>query len=163
MDDLTNRDLRGTPTQAIRTQSHEPYIFPTVRIYQGPQIMATDVTTELVFLRKEAKHDTEKPYKLQYDPGQGLPRSNCINEATEDITIHDIRGRESQFSLKTEGFEYRRMKTSLSPEDFYDESRVKKVYYRELQDLLMGLLGAKRVEVLEHGVIILRYDLEDCR
>jgi hypothetical protein len=114
--------------------------------------MATDVLTELVFLRKESKHDTEKPYKLQYDPGEGLPRSNCINEAAKDITIQDIRGREHQFSLEKEGFVYRHMQSSLKPEEFYDENRVKKVYYKELQDLLMKTLGAKRVEILEHGV-----------
>ena len=114
--------------------------------------MAVDVVTELVFLRRESKHNTEKPYKLQYDPGEGLPRSNCINEATTDITIQDIRGRENQFTLEREGFAYRRMKSSLAPEEFYHEERVKKVYYQELQQFLMKNLGAKRVEILEHGV-----------
>jgi hypothetical protein len=115
--------------------------------------MATQVLTELVFLRKELKHETEKPYKLQYDPGEGIPRSNCINEATNGITIHDIRGREDQFRLEREGFAFCELKSSLKPDDFYDEEKVKTIYYKELQDLLMGLLEAKRVEILEHGVI----------
>src|ERR1700761_5500824 len=121
--------------------------------------MAVDVLTELVFLRKESKHSTEKPYKLQYDPGEGLPRSNCINEATTNITIRDIRGRENQFTLEREGFSYRHMKSSLAPEEFYHEERVKKVYYPELQHLLMETLGAKRVEILEHGVIAIKYHM----
>jgi hypothetical protein len=38
------------------------------------------------------------------------------------------------------------------PEDFYDEEKVKRVYYEELKELLKSKLGASRVEILEHGV-----------
>jgi hypothetical protein len=112
----------------------------------------SDVVADLVFLRREERHDTEKPYKLQYDPGEDLPRSNCINEPTAGITIHDIRGKESGFSLDCEGFTIQKLQSQLTPEDFYDDDKVKKVYYNELKDLLKSTLGARRVEILEHGV-----------
>ena len=40
----------------------------------------------------------------------------------------------------------------MDPEDFADERRVKEVYYREVQALLLRYFGAKRVEILEHLV-----------
>lgn len=117
-----------------------------------PNSSPHSVLTELVFLRREGKHDFEKPYKLQYDPGEGLPRTNCANEPTSGIVIQDIRGEEQKFSLEKQGFSVRKLQSRLSPADFYDDEQVKKVYYNELKDLLKTTLKAKRVEVLEHGV-----------
>lgn len=113
--------------------------------------MAT-VTTELVFLAKDPKHDTEKPYKLQYDPGDTLPRKNCTDEVRNDIQIQDIRGREQDFTLENQGFCVAKLETQLSPEDFDDDAKIKQVYYAELKMMLKSLLGARRVEILEHGV-----------
>jgi hypothetical protein len=47
----------------------------------------------------------------------------------------------------------RRLKSSLSPEEFYDNLKVKEICYKEVKDLLMEMLCAKKVEVLEHEVI----------
>jgi hypothetical protein len=114
-------------------------------------LVPTDVTTTLVFLRRESKHNTEKPFKLQYDPGEGLPRTNCINEGTNDITIHDFRGKEEDFTLEQQGFAVRSLRSKLEPDEFLDDDKVKSVYYDELKELVKRELGAKRVEVLEHG------------
>jgi hypothetical protein len=115
-------------------------------------IERSDVVTNLIFLEKDSKHETEKPYKLQYDPGPGLPRWNCKNESHDGITIHDIRGKESKFTVENQGFEVAKLSTELSPEDFTDEDKVRKVYYNELKDLCKRRFGAQRVEVLEHGI-----------
>jgi hypothetical protein len=117
-----------------------------------PQIERCDIVTNLVFLHKDEKHKTEKPYKLQYDPGEDIPRWNCENESQSGIRIHDIRGKEDQFTLEKQGFAVYNLHSKLSPEDFDDESKVKKVYYEELKKLLKETLGARRVEILEYGV-----------
>lgn len=114
--------------------------------------MATHVTSELVFLKRDPKHETEKPYKLQYDPGEDLPRKNCVDEVTDGIVIHDFRGREKDFTLDWQGFCVVELETQLAPEDFDDDAKVKQVYYAELKMMLKKELGARRVEVLEHGI-----------
>jgi len=114
--------------------------------------MSTDVTSELVFLARDPKHLTEKPYKLQYDPGENLPRKNCTDELKGGIAVHDMRGTEKEFGLDRQGFCVARLESQLSPEDFDDDAKVKQVYYAELKLMLKTLLGARRVEILEHGI-----------
>ncbi|KAF2426280.1 putative CmcJ-like methyltransferase [Tothia fuscella] len=117
-----------------------------------PEATHNDVVTELVFLKRDEKHKTEKPYKLQYDPGKEISRWNCKNEATSDIRVHDIRGHEKDFTLEKQGFAVLKLNTKLAPEDFDDDMKVKKVYYQGLCCLLKDTLGARRVEILEHGI-----------
>ncbi|KAF1810426.1 putative CmcJ-like methyltransferase [Eremomyces bilateralis CBS 781.70] len=112
----------------------------------------TTVTAELDFLKKDIKHSTEKPYKLQYDPGPDLPRWNCENVSQSDIPVHDIRGHENEYTLEKNGFVVLKLESRLVPEDFYDEKKVKEVYYEEVKEVLKRERGAKRVEILEHGI-----------
>src|ERR1700750_1613222 len=95
-----------------------------------------DVETELWFLQREDKHEAEKPYKLRYDPGEDVPRSNCTNELVHQITVHDIRGREGDFTIEREGFTVSRLVTKLTPEEFDDDKKIQEVYYAELRELL---------------------------
>jgi hypothetical protein len=110
------------------------------------------VDTSLVFLAPDSLHQTEKPYKLQYDPGPALPRWNCENQTHSGIRIHDLRGREQDSSLSKQGFQILRLDSALAPDEFFDEEKVRKVYYAELKELLRRTFGASRVEILEHGV-----------
>jgi|SRR5579871_6650264 len=114
--------------------------------------MSSDVSSELVFLQQDTKHETEKPYKLQYDPGNDLPRKNCVDELQEGIVIHDMRAKVHDFTLESNGFCVMKMESQLNPEDFDDDSKIQKVYYNELKLLLKTKLGARRIEILEHGV-----------
>lgn len=114
--------------------------------------MSSNVTSELVFLQRDPKHQIEKPYKLQYDPGNDLPRKNCVDELREGIVIHDLRGNEHDFTLESNGFCVMKLESQLNPEDFDDDAKIKNVYYNELKSLLKAKLGARRIEILEHGV-----------
>jgi hypothetical protein len=112
-----------------------------------------NVETELWFLERDPKHVVdEKPFKLRYDPGPDIPRSNCRNESVSGVTIYDIRGREAEFSIDREGFAIGRLHSKLKPEDFDDEDKIKNTYYDELKVFLKKRFGCHRVEILEHGV-----------
>lgn len=113
---------------------------------------AVDVLTDLIFLKPDSKYLQEKPYRLRYDPGDTIPRTNCETQIQKDVPVHDIRGRETEYTLARNGFEVATLESRLAPEDFYDREKVKCVYYEELRQLLQRKLGAKRVEILEHGV-----------
>jgi hypothetical protein len=112
----------------------------------------TSIETEFWFLERSERHDEEKPYKLRYDPGPDTSRTNCTNVRVEGITVSNIRGHEHNFTMETDGFAIAHLESKLMPEEFDDEEKVKEIYYAELRELLAKKLGAKRVEVLEHGV-----------
>ena len=111
-----------------------------------------DLVIELVFLEHDSRHRTEKPYKLQYDPGDEIPRWNCQNEPHNGIRIEDMRGREHDFSISTHGFQVMKLSSQLPAVDFYDDAKVKTVYYDELKTLLKASFRADGVEILEHGI-----------
>jgi len=95
---------------------------------------------------------------LQYDPGDAIPHQNTTQESRGPILIQDLRGQSRSFSFENCGFAFVEMESTLTPEDFHEEEKVKRVYYSEIQALLLKYFGAKRVEILEHVVI----DLETC-
>jgi hypothetical protein len=109
------------------------------------------VSTYTVQIKRDPIHEKEKPYELQYDPGEGFPRSNCKQDSYP-VLIQDVRGRESEFSSNKNGFEIVHLDTNLPTEDFFDPDRVKSVYYKELETLLHRIFQPRRVEVLEHLV-----------
>lgn len=111
-----------------------------------------DVLTDLVFLKPDSKYLHEKPYRLRYDPGKTIPRTNCESQIQRDILVHDIRGREAEYTLARNGFEVATLESRLAPEEFYDREKVKSVYYEELKRMLREKFGAQRVEILEHGI-----------
>jgi hypothetical protein len=111
-----------------------------------------EVETEFWFLQRADHHQEEKPYKLRYDPGDEIQRTNCTNESVDGIKVYNIRGGEHEFTIEKEGFAVVQLESKLTPEEFYDDDKVKMVYYEELKELLKNRSGATRVEVLEHGV-----------
>lgn len=123
-----------------------------MEISQPDNAPRCDTSANLSYLVRDKKHDEEKPYRLRYDPGEDLPRTNCVTKPQKDIRIHDFRGQEQLFSLENYGFTVAKLEPKLSLNEFYDSLKVKDVYYEQLKDLLKDLLRAKKVEILEHVV-----------
>ncbi|KAF2133131.1 hypothetical protein P153DRAFT_353543 [Dothidotthia symphoricarpi CBS 119687] len=113
---------------------------------------AGDVLTDLIFLKPDPKYLHEKPYRLRYDPGGTIPRTNCETHVQRNVTVHDIRGREAEYTLDRNGFQIVNLESELAPDEFHDRAKVKSVYYGELKQLLKHTFGANRVEILEHGI-----------
>ena len=111
------------------------------------------VLASTVQIQRDPIHEKEKPYELQYDPGEGFRRSNCKQDF-HPVLIQDVRGREHEFTFSKNGFEIVHLETSLPPEDFFDSDRVKSVYYKELETLLLKIFRPRRVEILEHLVSV---------
>lgn len=64
--------------------------------------------------------------------------------------MHDARG--LPITLRSAGFELVQQTTSLSGEQFYDNSAtyIKTVYYQEMVELIKQHIGATAVKVLHH-------------
>ncbi|KAJ4319050.1 hypothetical protein N0V94_004101 [Neodidymelliopsis sp. IMI 364377] len=53
---------------------------------------------------------------------------------THPVIVKDVRGREDQFSLDVNGFEF--FKHASAEKDFLDEEQIKNLYYKETEQLL---------------------------
>lgn len=110
-------------------------------------------SAQVLYLKPDPLHFHEKPYKLRYDPGEEIPRSNCVNE-TQTITVKNLRGVEQHATLENDGFMWLPFHTSLTTEELYTPEVVQDRYYSEVRSLLFQHLGASRIEILEHQVCL---------
>jgi len=111
-----------------------------------PSATAQTVATQLSFLSPSLK---EKPYIHTYKQD-----SNIVNEE-HDVKITDLRSLpESElagFTTDTSGFQWvPEVETSLKGDDFFDDEKVKTVYYAEIDAFLKKFLGAKRTQIFDH-------------
>ncbi|KAH7375251.1 hypothetical protein B0T11DRAFT_7490 [Plectosphaerella cucumerina] len=76
--------------------------------------------------------------------------SNKRPHKPHPFTISDIRGEEHLFTLDNAGFQY-----CVSPSAeaaFTDDQRIREIYYRECEELVKAITGARAVHVFNHKV-----------
>lgn len=110
------------------------------------------VQASIHFLAHNELYLTEQPYSLRYTGEDRIARTNIVLDRHDDILIHDIRGRESDFSLGKNGFTISQMYSRMQYHDFDDPDRVIAIYLTEIASHLKELLGARHVQVYEHLV-----------
>jgi hypothetical protein len=68
-------------------------------------------------------------------PNYANKPSTYVRERLErQKVVHDIRGREDQYTLDTTGFQI--VKHESAENDFVDDEQIKRVYYPETEELL---------------------------
>ena len=93
---------------------------------------------------------TEEAYRYIYlAPPPGKPEHN-LGDDPRPVIAHDARGREHEFALDTHGFQFVRHVSAET--GFVDEERIKDVYYKEAEELLKSVTGAKRVLIFDHTI-----------
>jgi hypothetical protein len=88
-----------------------------------------------------------RPRNYMFQPPVGVPWENCEYEH-RPCRIDDARQHSSTLSLELNGFELLDMPSALS--EFEDDSRVKEIYYRELEELAMRITGGIRGVAFDH-------------
>jgi|SRR5581483_610245 len=91
----------------------------------------------------------ERPRTYTFDPPDGAPQTTVVNDPHE-VAIIDVRRALADLTLDEEGFGLVEHKSAVR--DFYNDEEVKRVYYREAEQLLKELTGAYRVHVFDHTV-----------
>jgi hypothetical protein len=89
----------------------------------------------------------ERPRNYTFDPPDGAPRSNVLNESHR-VPIHDLRPVANTVSLDANGFSLVKHPTAVR--DFFDDEEVKRVYYPEVERILKQVTGADRVHIFDH-------------
>jgi hypothetical protein len=91
----------------------------------------------------------EKPHTYTYDPPNGAPRTNIVNEP-HAVSIKDARAITSALSLDQEGFGLLQHRSRVS--DFADDDEIRRTYYPESEALMKKLTGADRVVIFDHTI-----------
>ncbi|TGO38625.1 hypothetical protein BHYA_0071g00360 [Botrytis hyacinthi] len=104
-------------------------------------------------------HDIKGVLNYYLDPEDGSPpEPNYVSKPSTydrpvhsvEVTVHDIRGSEDQYTLDTTGFQ---VVNHVSREkDFVDEERIKSDYYKETEELLKRETGASKIFIFDHTI-----------
>ena len=108
-----------------------------------------DVSTTLNYYTPLGDPSAEAYRYIYLSPPPGVPEHN-LGDDPRPVLIHDARGREHEFSLDTHGFQFVRHVSAET--EFVDEERIKGVYYKEGEELLKSVTGAKRVLIFDHTI-----------
>jgi len=93
-----------------------------------------------------------KPYNFVDPPKEGPQRNFGAEDHT--VTINDIRGHESDYTLDNNAFSaLQNIPSAMTYEDWEDEDKIKSVYYDEVEQLLLSRVpGAKRIFLFDHTI-----------
>ncbi len=126
--------------------------------------MATALTTEHtegVTAPLQFTTDTgEPPVALVKVPGAGLD-DRLGQFAYRDVFIEDGRPRRAQFTLDGDGFAL--LDDVSATKDFYDDDEVRRVYYPEMEKLIIRESGASKVVIFDHTARIDDRAAQDAR
>ncbi|KAH7383953.1 hypothetical protein BKA66DRAFT_463167 [Pyrenochaeta sp. MPI-SDFR-AT-0127] len=145
-----------TTTAVLPTPAHElsrsaPSISESQDVnFQGLPIPRGPVTASLSFYKDP--EDGTPPHNY-VEPPPGVPQRNWGDNWTK-VTLDDLRGQEHKFSLDDNAFDtYENVKSDLDRSGFDDDARIRRVYYPEVEKLLLdNVQGAKRVLLFDHTI-----------
>ncbi|KAK4455291.1 hypothetical protein QBC34DRAFT_389712 [Podospora aff. communis PSN243] len=102
-----------------------------------------DTTNTYQYLQWQELYETEKPFQILLDIPEDSPEQRRHNLVFEDgpvETVHDVRGRESEYSLDKNGFTYIKRASNMAPDDFTNRDKVTNVFLPELEAMLKETL-----------------------
>jgi hypothetical protein len=91
-------------------------------------------------------NDGTKIFTEASGAGERDKRSGTIDP--RKVAIHNGRLHGAGFELERQGFRFVRHDTKVT--NFFDEAEIRRVYYREMEDLVKAESGASRVVVFDH-------------
>lgn len=104
------------------------------------------------YLDRDPLYETEKPYSMRYEPDDEIPQNN-LKKIPHPIEVKSMREPGAgPFRMEECGFQMIQLHSNLTPDDFWKEELVQKVYVQEVKEALKKELGAKHVHVLDYAV-----------
>ena len=103
------------------------------------------------FLTRDNLYEHEKPYQLRYDVADGISKTNLRHVKQESLKIHNMRGREEQFSFEKNGFTVLKLDEEISYNDFDNPAGIRR-YLDVVAKQLRLKLNADTVQVYQYLV-----------
>lgn len=111
------------------------------------------VAATIFFLKKDPKHEKEKPYAFRYAADINIPKTNFELKEYNNVMIEDIRDRLWSFTIEQNGFCVLELSNEIHYEDYFDFTKVE-TYFHQLESLLKDHLQALSVNVFRHAVSV---------
>lgn len=132
------------------TQTQEPSVSFGVDNTTPIDIPRGQVEASLTFYAPPA--DGSAPFNYVEKPPEGQPQRN-YTEDDHTVTVHDIRGHESEYDFNVNGFGVIQNVPASAEKDFTDDESIKAHYYPEVEKLLLhNVPGANRIFFFDHTV-----------
>lgn len=145
---MTTAALQPTPVhQLSQPETSSPQTIQDVN-FQGLPIPRGPVTAALSFYK--APEDGSPPHNY-VEPLPGVPQRNWGDD-WQEVALEDLRGQEHKFTLDENAFAtFQNIKSD--EHDFTDDERIRRVYYPEVEKLLLdNVQGAQRVILFDHTI-----------
>ncbi|KAI1351879.1 hypothetical protein F5Y01DRAFT_105666 [Xylaria sp. FL0043] len=108
------------------------------------------VTAKLNFSRPPP--DGQVAFNYVDAPPAGEPQHN-VERHWQEVTIEDIRGRESEFNLDHDAFQIIQDVPESKETEFVDDASIKANYYPEVEKLLLdNIPGSNRIFLFDHTI-----------
>lgn len=135
-------------TTTTTTTTARPADVLTLSPSTGP--VSGDVPASLTFYAPPL--DGSDPYNYIGPPPPGTAQSNLSSDS-HTVTIHDLRGKESSFSLDRQAFLPLPSVPAPQDTDFLSDASITTTYYPAVEALLRHALpGIKQVYIFDHTV-----------
>ncbi|KAI9934293.1 hypothetical protein ASPWEDRAFT_107774 [Aspergillus wentii DTO 134E9] len=120
-------------------------ITATEYIPRGP------VEAEFLFYAPPA--DNSAPYNYVQSPPPGVPQRN-YQQVPHKVTVDDIRGHEAEYTLDGDAFQVlQNVATATSYATFDDDEAVQRIYYPEVEKLLLdNVPGSHKIVIFDHTI-----------
>lgn len=106
------------------------------------------VTSTLNFFQDPA--DGSKPFNYVEQQPEGQPQRN-FGIFEQEVQMNDLRGHEKEYYLDKDAFQVV-SGVSSQEKEFTDDDHIKRVYYPEVEQLLLDNVGAHKVTLFDHTI-----------
>lgn len=109
-----------------------------------------DVTVTLNYFKPP--EDGSVPFNFVETPPEGQPQRN-FGDSHFQVKIHDIRGKESEYTLDNQAFQVVSNLPDSAEKDFADDTSIEKNYYPEVEKLILDHVpGSNKVFIFDHTI-----------
>lgn len=92
------------------------------------------------------------PFNYVESPPAGQPQRN-FGDHDEQVKIHDVRGRESEYYLDKDAFQVIQNLPDSAEKEFADDDSIKQNYYPEVEKLLLeNIPGSNKIFLFDHTI-----------
>ncbi|KAI6710083.1 hypothetical protein PZA11_000956 [Diplocarpon coronariae] len=108
--------------------------------------------TEVTLNYFRPPEDGSAPYNYVEPQPEGTPQRN-FGDFDVTATVHDIRGKESEYTLDKDAFQVVANLPESTEKDFVEDDSIKKNYYPEVERLILdNVPGSNKVFIFDHTI-----------
>ncbi|KAL2831530.1 putative methyltransferase [Aspergillus cavernicola] len=124
----------------------------TIAVSQAPAGSVPHGTVEVEIKFYKAPVDGAEPFLYGKTPPEGVPAMN-YTETALPVTLNDIRGRESEFTLDKDAFQPLQGVLCVPYEVIQSEETIQRTWYPAVEEFLLSQIsGAHRVIIFDYVV-----------